>query len=117
MAKLMRTALLIGLAVTWRPDAAAGQYSWSGFSVSLGLGGFGFGVGTSYAAVDPWYDVYYDDPCWDYDYYDLYWYDCPFEFRRIHRRRGYSYVSAGLYGYPWGPSAHGFGHRMPAQRE
>ena len=55
--KLMRTAFLIGLAVAWRPDAAAGQYSWSTFSVSFGLGiGGGFGVGASYAAVDPWYD-------------------------------------------------------------
>ena len=59
MAKLMRTAFLIGLAVTWRPDAAAGQYSWSTFSVSAGLGTGGFGVGASYAAVDPWYDSYY----------------------------------------------------------
>ncbi len=50
VAKLMRTAFLIGLAVTWRPDAAAGQYSWSGFSVSLGFGtgGAGFGLGASY---------------------------------------------------------------------
>ena len=64
MAKLIRTAFLIGLAVTWHPDAAAGQYSWSNFSVSVGFGtgGAGFGVGASYAAVDPFYDVYYEDP-------------------------------------------------------
>ena len=70
VAKLMRTALLIGLAVTWRPGAAAGQYSWSNFSVSAGFGtgGAGFGVGASYAAVDPLYDFYYGDPCMDYAY-------------------------------------------------
>ena len=96
MAKLMRTAFLIGLAVTWRPDAAAGQYSWSHFSVSLGLGtGAGFGVGAFYTAVEPWYDFYYEDPCWDYAYYELYWYECPLQYQRIHGRLTYSDVSVG----------------------
>ena len=89
MAKLMRTAFLIGLAVTWRPDAAAGQYSWSTFSVSAGLGTGGFGVGASYAAVDPWYDSYYADPCWDYAYYELYWYECPVGLHRYPSRQSH----------------------------
>ena len=104
--RLMRTALLIGLAVTCHPDAASGQYSWSQYSVSVGLGtgGAGFGVGAYYTAVDPWYDFYYEDPCWDYTYYELYWYDCPRDYDRIYRRRHYSYLSVGFYGYPFSPS-------------
>ncbi|MED5564056.1 MAG: hypothetical protein VYB16_06115, partial [Gemmatimonadota bacterium] len=128
MAKLMRTALLIGLAVTWRPDAAAGQYSWSGFSVSFGIGVVG--VGASY--VDPWYSPYYPDPCWDYAYYEIYWYECPmgsyrwpsyrpyysshfsislnFEFGY---RSGYYPYHSGYYGYgPYRPyyPVHGYGY-------
>ena len=100
VAKLMRTAFLIGLAVTWRPDAAAGQYSWSTFSVSFGLGvGGGFGVGASYAAVDPWYDFYYTDPCLDYAYYEIYWYECPTGSYRYPLRPSY-YRPYGYYGYP-----------------
>ena len=99
MAKLMRTAFLIGLAVTWRPDAAAGQYSWSTYSVSAGIGTGGFGVGASYAAVDPWYDSYYADPCWDYAYYELYWYECPVGLHRYASRQSY-YRPYGYYGYP-----------------
>ncbi len=121
MAKLMRTAFLIGLAVTWRPDAAAGQYSWSTFSVSAGLGTGGFGVGASYAAVDPWYDSYYADPCWDYAYYELYWYECPVGLHRYPSRQSY-YRPYGYYGYPNRYSSHshfsiglsvnfGFGYR------
>ena len=113
VAKLMRTALLIGLAVTWHPDAAAGQYSWSTFSVSVGSGGFG--LGASYTAVDPWYDFYYVDPCWDYAYYDWYPPACPFGYDRFHLRQSYSVFSVhrhpphrwqsyyppyGYYGYP-----------------
>ena len=130
VAKLMRTALLIGLAVTWRPDAAAGQYSWSGFSLSFGLGIGGVGVGASY--VDPWYSPYYPDPCWDYAYYEIYWYECPmgsyrwpsyrpyysshfsislnFEFGY---RSGYYPYHSGYYGYgPYRPyyPVHGYGH-------
>ena len=99
MAKLMRTAFLIGLAVTWRPDAAAGQYSWSTYSVSAGIGTGGFGVGASYTAVDPWYDSYYADPCWDYAYYELYWYECPVGLHRYASRQSY-YRPYGYYGYP-----------------
>ena len=130
VAKLMRTALLIGLAVTWRPDAAAGQYSWSGFSVSFGLGIGGVGVAASY--VDPWYRPYYPDPCWDYAYYEIYWYECPmgsyrwpsyrpyysshfsislnFEFGY---RSGYYPYHSGYYGYgPYRPyyPVHGYGY-------
>ena len=65
VAKLMRTAFLIGLVATWRPGAAAAQYSWSNLSVSVGLGtgSARLGIGASYTAVDPLYDVYFDDPC------------------------------------------------------
>ena len=67
VAKLMRTAFLIGLASTWRPGAAAAQYSWSNSSVSVGLrtGSARLGIGASYTAVDPLYDVYFEDPCWE----------------------------------------------------
>ena len=105
MAKLIRTAFLIGLAVTWRPDAAAGQYSWSNFSVSVGFGtgGAGFGVGASYAAVDPFYDVYYEDPCWDYAYYESYRHACSRGYDGIHIRQNYSVVSLNRYRRPGWP--------------
>ena len=64
----------------------------------------GFGVGASYTAVDPWYDSYYADPCWDYAYYELYWYECPLQYQRIHSRLTYSDVSVQLYRYPRRPS-------------
>jgi len=101
VAKLIRTALFIGLAVTVHPGAAAEQYSWSNFSVSMGFrtGGVGWGFGSSYPSVDPWYDYAYTDPCWDYGYYERYWYDCPFDFKRIRRR---SFVSVD-YRYPYRP--------------
>ena len=115
VAKLMRTAFLIGLALIWHPGAATGQYSWSNFSVSVGFGsgGVGFGVGAAYAAVDPWYDPYYADPCFDYAYYEWYRHACvgygSFHVRqnysaisvhRPHRYRGPSYYSPyGYYGY------------------
>ena len=104
VAKLMRTAFLIGLAVTWHPGAAAGQYSWSNFSVSAGFGtgGVAFGVRASYAAVDPFYvdpvyDVYYDDPCWDYAYYEWYRHACSRGYDRVHLRHNYSVVSVNRY--------------------
>lgn len=117
VAKLMRTAFLIGLAVIWRPDAASGQYSWSNFSVSLGFGtgGSGFGIGASYAALDPFYDAYDADPCWDYAFYEWYPYTCGRRYDHIHIRQNYSVVSFnhnrrsrwpsyyfpyGYYGYP-----------------
>ena len=99
VAKLIRTAFLIGLAVTWHPKAAAGQYSWSNFSVSAGFGAFG--VGASYTSVDPWYDFYYEDPCWDYTYYERYRYACSREFDRIHIRQNYSVVSVNPYRRRW----------------
>ena len=85
VAKLMRTALLIGLAVTWHPDAAAGQYSWSNFSVSMGFGtgDAGIGVGAFHTAVGPWYDSYDADPCWDYAYYEWNRHACSQEFDNI----------------------------------
>ena len=106
MAKLIRTAFLIGLAVTWHPDAAAGQYSWSNFSVSMGFGtgGAGFGVGASYAAVDPFYDVYYEDPCWDYAYYESYRHACSRGYDGIHIRQNYSVVFLNRYRRPGWPS-------------
>ena len=72
--KLVATALILGFALVCRPDAAAGQYSWSNFSFSLGVGthGVGLGVGLSYSSVGSWYDIEYHDPCWDYTYYDWY---------------------------------------------
>ena len=95
VAKLMRTAFLIGLAATWRPDAAAGQYSWSNFSVSVGLGTerARLGIGVSYTAVDPLYDFYFEDPCRDYDYYYWYRHTCHRGYDRIHIRQNYSVVS------------------------
>ena len=74
MRRLIGTALTLGFALVWRPDAAAGQYSWSNFSFSLGVGthGVGLGVGLSYSSVGCWYDIEYHDPCWDYTYYDWY---------------------------------------------
>ena len=88
MRRLIGTALIIGFAITWRPEAAAGQYSWSSFSFSAGIG---FGVGLSYTTVDPWYQPAYDDLCWTYSYYDSYAYPC----RRSYYDVGYSYD----YGY------------------
>ena len=106
VAKLMRTALLIGLAVTWHPGAAAGQYSWSNFSVALGFGtgGAGFGVGASYAAVDPFYDSDYADPCLDYAYYEWNRHACSREYDSIHLRQNYSVVSVNPYRRPRWPS-------------
>ena len=121
VAKLMRTALLIGLAVTWRPDAAAGQYSWSGFSVSFGLGIGVVGVGASY--VDPWYSPHYPDPCWDYAYYEIYWYECPMGSYRWPSYRPYysSHFSISLsfgFGYrsgyyPYRSGYYGYGPYRP----
>ena len=84
--RLIGTALILGFALIWRADGVAGQYSWSNFSFSVGVGSVGFGVGLSYSSVDPWYDIEYHDPCWDYTYYDWYSYRCR-----------YSYYDAGYY--------------------
>jgi len=48
-------------------------------------------------AVDPWYDFYYGDPCWDYAYYEWNWHACPHAFNRIQIRQSYSVVSLSLY--------------------
>jgi hypothetical protein len=105
VAKLMRTAFLIGLAATWRPGAAAAQYSWSNFSVaaSLGTGSASLGIGASYTAVDPLYDVYFEDPCWDYAYYEWYRHACHSGYDRIHVRHNYSVVSVNPYYRPRRP--------------
>ena len=81
MRRAIRTVLMIGLAFAWRAHPAAGQYSWSTFSASLGYGtgGSGFSVGVSYAAADPWFDYQYYDPCWDYPV--LRWVFVPLLFR------------------------------------
>ena len=102
VAKLMRTAFLIGLAATWRPGAAAAQYSWSNLSVSVGLGtgSARLGIGASYTAVDPLYDVYFEDPCWDYAYYEWYRHACHPGYDRIHVRHNYSVVSVNPYYRP-----------------
>jgi hypothetical protein len=102
VAKLMRMTLIVGLAVIGRPIAATGQYSWSDASVTVGLGS-GFGFGVSYTSLDPWYDPPYVDPCWDYDYYELY-YACPIVYTSAtsshHYRRPVYYEPYRYYGYP-----------------
>ena len=98
--KLVATALILGFALVCRPDAAAGQYSWSNFSFSLGVGthGVGLGMGLSYSSVGSWYDIEYHDPCWDYTYYDWYAYPC----RHSYYDPGYySYYDPGYYD-DWG---------------
>jgi hypothetical protein len=102
VAKLIRTALLIGLAAAWRPDAAAGQYSWSNFSVGVGFGtgSARLGIGASYTAVDPRDDFYFEDPCWDYAYYEWYRHACHRGFDRIHLRQNYSVVSVNRFRSP-----------------
>ena len=98
MRRLIGTALILGSVLVWRPDAAAGQYSWSNFSVSLGVGGVGFGVGLSYSSVGSWYDIEYHDPCWDYIYYDWYSFPCTYGYYDT----GYAaYYDSGYYD-AWG---------------
>jgi hypothetical protein len=102
VAKLMRTAFVIGLAATWRPGAAAAQYSWSNLSVSVGLGtrSARLGIGASYTALDPLYDIYFEDPCWDYAYYEWYRHACHPGYDRIHVHHNYSVVSVNPYYRP-----------------
>ena len=102
VARLMRVVLLIGLAAAWRPDAAVAQYSWSNFSASVGFGtgSARLGVGASYTALDPLYDFYFEDPCWDYAYYEWYRHTCHRGYDRIHLRHNYSVVSVNPYRRP-----------------
>ncbi len=100
MRRLIGTALILGFALVWRPDAAAGQYSWSDFSFSLGVGthGVGLRVGLSYSSVGSWYDIEYHDPCWDYTYYDWYAYPCRYSY---YDPSYHSYYDPGYYD-DWG---------------
>ena len=114
--RAIRTVLMIGLAFAWRAHPAAGQYSWSTFSASLGYGtgGSGFSVGVSYAAADPWFDYQYYDPCWDYPFYDGYSYPCYFDYAPYRPYRRYAQISIGYmprYYWPsYWPYGYGFGY-------
>ncbi len=46
--------------------------------------------------IPPWiplYDFYFEDPCWDYAYYEWYRHACHRGYDRIHLRHNYSVVS------------------------
>ncbi len=120
MRRLIGTALILGFALTWRPEVAAGQYSWSSFSLSVGVG---FGLGLSYTSVEPWYEPGYSDPCWDYAYYDWYpycgngYYGAGYAYDYGHHHYDGRRFASLFYGYnPWRfsyPAYWGYGWGYP----